>query len=85
MAFKTILPTEIHENVFDQIKLGMPLLTAESDGKINTMTVNWGQMGYLWNRCVTTIYVRPSAIPCRFSKQPAATACALWGKNTLPR
>jgi len=59
MAFKTILPTEIHENVFDQIKLGMPLLTAESDGKINTMTVNWGQMGYLWNRCVTTIYVRP--------------------------
>lgn len=59
MSFKTIPATELTQNVFDFIKLGMPLLTAESGGKLNTMTVNWGQMGYLWNRCVTTVYVRP--------------------------
>ncbi len=59
MAFKVIQPNQMEENVFDKIKLGMPLLTAESGGKANTMTVNWGQMGYLWNKCVTTIYLRP--------------------------
>ena len=59
MGFTTIPATALKENVFDQIKLGMPLLTAESGGRCNTMTVNWGEMGYLWNRCVTTIFVRP--------------------------
>lgn len=59
MALTEILPTAIPGNVFDTIKLGMPLLSAEHDGRVNTMTVNWGQMGYLWNRCVTTVYVRP--------------------------
>lgn len=59
MAFVTIAPTELRENVFDQIKLGMPLLTVSDGIKTNTMTVNWGEMGYLWNRCVTTVFVRP--------------------------
>lgn len=59
MSFQAIHPTALRENVFDFIRLGMPLLSAEHDGRLNTMTVNWGQMGYLWNRCVTTVYVRP--------------------------
>lgn len=59
MGFKTVLPYELKENVFDFIKKGCPLLSSECDGKLNTMTVNWGQMGYLWNKCVTTVYVRP--------------------------
>ena len=58
MGFKAVLPYELKENVFDFIKKGWPLLSSESDGKLNTMTVNWGQMGYLWNKCVTTVYVR---------------------------
>lgn len=59
MDFQTIAPSELDHNLFDWIKLGMPLLTAKSETGLNTMTVNWAQMGYLWNRCVTTVYVRP--------------------------
>jgi len=59
MSFKSVCPNELNDNVFDLIKKGCPLLSSESDGRLNTMTVNWGQMGYLWNKNVATVYVRP--------------------------
>lgn len=41
------------------------LLTAGSIDHFNTMTINWGMIGNLWNKEVITCYVRPS----RFTKQ----------------
>ena len=37
MGFKTVLPYELKENVFDFIKKGCPLLSSECDGKLNTV------------------------------------------------
>ena len=31
------------------------LITAEKDGKVNTMTASWGGMGILWNKKVAFI------------------------------
>ena len=56
---KIINPNQMNQNVFDLIGNGWPLLCAEHGGKINTMTVSWGQMGVLWNKNVATVYVRP--------------------------
>ena len=36
------------------------LLTAEAEGKVNTMTVSWGALGTLWGNPTATVYVRES-------------------------
>ncbi|MBK5239934.1 flavin reductase family protein [Clostridium sp.] len=35
-------------------------LTVKSGGKINTMTISWGNVGYEWNRPIFTVLVRKS-------------------------
>lgn len=35
-------------------------LTTAADGKINTMTIGWGSIGYMWKRPVFTVMVRTS-------------------------
>ena len=39
------------------------LLAARKDGKFNTMTIGWGELGTLWNKDVITVYVKP----CRYT------------------
>ena len=34
------------------------LLTTKADGKVNTMTVSWGELGIDWAKPVFTVYVR---------------------------
>ncbi len=41
------------------------LLTTAVDGKVNTMTIGWGTLGYDWSRPVFIAYVRES----RYTKQ----------------
>jgi flavin reductase (DIM6/NTAB) family NADH-FMN oxidoreductase RutF len=47
----------------DQVlsRLSTGAFVTVSDGKrLNTMTIAWGSIGFLWNRPVFTLYVRPS-------------------------
>jgi len=41
------------------------LVTAESDGKINTMTVAWGAFGNVWWKKTVILYIRPQ----RYTKE----------------
>ena len=41
------------------------LITAEKDGKVNTMTASWGGVGVLWNKKVAYIFIRPQ----RYTKE----------------
>lgn len=36
------------------------LVTAEKDGKVNTLTASWGALGSLWRKKVAMIFIRPS-------------------------
>ncbi|MEG1448291.1 MAG: flavin reductase family protein [Oscillospiraceae bacterium] len=38
----------------------LALLTVKNGDKINTMTIGWGSIGYIWKKDVLEIYVRPS-------------------------
>lgn len=58
MAFYEITPRELHEDVFRAFREGF-LLTAESGGKVNTMTVGWGALGVMWGKDVMITSVRP--------------------------
>lgn len=44
------------------------LVTAEKDGKANTLTASWGGLGSLWRRKVAFIFIRPSRYTDEFIK-----------------
>lgn len=63
--FKEITPIEFNENTFKIIGKDAMLITAEKDGKVNTMTASWGGLGVLWSMDVVFIFVRPQ----RYTKE----------------
>lgn len=56
---KTIAAQQITDNFIDIIGREWMLVTSGTPGHFNTMTASWGGAGYLWNRPVATIFVRP--------------------------
>lgn len=62
--FKKINFQEIPFSSFD-LKNKWVLITAEKDGKVNTMTASWGGFGIMWNKEVAFVVIRPQ----RFTKE----------------
>ena len=61
---KTIIMEKIdikrlNDNVFDLIGKEWILITAGSCDHFNMMTASWGCLGWLWNKPVAVIFVRP--------------------------
>ncbi len=52
-------------NPFKKIGNDWCAITAEKDGKVNTMTASWGGVGVLWGKNVATIYIRDT----RYTKE----------------
>ncbi len=46
-------------NVFNTIGNEWMLITAENEGRVNTMTASWGMLGYLWGKPVISCFIRP--------------------------
>ena len=65
MSFKEIKPEELRKNPFQMIGKEWLLVTAEKDGKANTMTASWGGVGVMWGRNVAFIVIRPQ----RYTKE----------------
>ncbi|KAB3534873.1 flavin reductase family protein [Alkaliphilus pronyensis] len=64
-SFREIKPEEIEKNPFHAIGKDWMLITAEKDGKVNTMTAAWGGLGVMWNKNVAYIVIRPQ----RYTKE----------------
>ncbi len=62
---KTINPDEMKDNTIKMISKDWMLVTVEKDGFVNPMTASWGGIGFLWNKPVATIYLRPT----RYTKE----------------
>ncbi|KHD14647.1 flavin reductase family protein [Clostridium butyricum] len=62
---KEIKHENFQENAFEMIGKDWLLITAEKDGKVNTMTASWGGVGVLWNKKVAYIFIRPQ----RYTKE----------------
>ena len=50
---------KLNENFVKIIHQDWAVLTVAGPEKTNAMTVNWVQIGWLWNKPVVTVYVRP--------------------------
>lgn len=53
----------------NDIQSNWMLVTAEKDGKVNTLTASWGALGSLWRKKVAFIFIRPSRYTNDFLKE----------------
>ncbi|MEG0388809.1 MAG: flavin reductase family protein, partial [Niameybacter sp.] len=51
-SFISIQPEALEKNPFQLIGKDWMLVTAEADGKANTMTASWGGLGVMWGKNV---------------------------------
>ncbi len=58
-VFQPVDPKDVDDGAYTFNGMSM-LITAEKDGKVNSMTASWGGVGYLWNKRVVFIFVRES-------------------------
>ena len=65
MKFEKIDKTKENINPFQRIGQDWMLISAEREGKVNTMTASWGMMGVFWGKNVVTVGIRPQ----RFTKE----------------
>ncbi|WRS26638.1 flavin reductase [Oscillospiraceae bacterium MB08-C2-2] len=57
--FQKIDPKEMPGNAIQRIGDDWMLITTKRGEEINTMTANWGGMGFLWHKPVVFLFVRP--------------------------
>lgn len=63
-TFKEINAKDLKFTPFD-LKNEWMLVTAEKDGKVNTLTASWGGLGIMWNKEVAFVVIRPQ----RYTKE----------------
>ncbi len=59
MDYVDLRYNELSKEMFDQLRIGTFLTTKYKD-KVNTMTIAWGGINYVWNKPVFVAYVRYS-------------------------
>ncbi|MGE4268293.1 MAG: flavin reductase [Deferribacterales bacterium] len=64
-TFQQIKPEDFNQSPFRIIGKDWMLVTAEKDGRANSMTASWGGLGVMWGKNVAFIVVRKS----RFTKE----------------
>ncbi len=57
--FIEISPTDFLVSPFKLIGKDWMLITAEAEGKCNTMTASWGGLGVMWGKNVSFVVIRP--------------------------
>lgn len=57
--YKDVPLEKVAGKILDQLKNGA-FLTVKSGDKVNTMTIGWGTIGYLWHKPICIVMVRPS-------------------------
>lgn len=57
--FKSIQYNEMSKEMLEQLQRGA-FLTVKTEDKLNTMTIGWGSLGFIWNKPVLMVMVRYS-------------------------
>ena len=69
------------EDVFELIGKEWMLVTAGTVEKHNTMTASWGGLGYLWNKPVAFVFVRPERYTHEFLEQEPLMTLSFYGEE----
>ena len=57
---------DLKENFFEAIGKEWMLVTVGTKEKFNTMTASWGGIGWLWNKPVAFVFIRPERYTYEF-------------------
>jgi len=68
-GFRKISYSEFNEEAIKLIGDEWMLVTAGTTGNYNMMTANWGGLGWLWNKPVAFIFVRPQRHTFQFTER----------------
>lgn len=60
---------ELNDNFFEAIGEEWMLVTAGTVGHFNLMTASWGGIGWLWNKPVAFVFIRPERYTYEFAEQ----------------
>lgn len=72
----------LNENFSEILSSEWALVSAGNKTSFNTMTVSWGGIGYLWNKNVVHIYIRPQRYTYEFiENNDYFTLCFLGEEN----
>lgn len=66
---KAIEIKDLNENFFQTIGKEWMLVTAGTPEHFNTMTASWGGIGWLWNKPVVFVFIRPERYTYQFMEQ----------------
>lgn len=66
ITMKKTDPKDFNENVFQAIGHEWMLVTSGTPDHFNMLTASWGGLGYLWNRNVAFIFIRPERYTFEF-------------------
>ena len=78
---KEIKPEELTKNPFHMIGQEWMLVTAEKDGKVNTMTASWGGVGIMWGKPVAYVFIRPQRYTKEFVDREDTFTISVLGKE----
>ena len=80
-GFETIEAGKLSENFIRLIGQEWMLVTAGESGRFNTMTASWGGIGYLWNKPVAFVFIRPQRYTFGFMEAQDGFTLSFLGEN----
>lgn len=82
---KEINVKELKDNFFEAIGKEWMLVTAGTADSYNLMTASWGGIGWLWNKPVAFVFVRPERYTYEFAEQSDTMTLSFLGMDKEAR
>lgn len=76
-----IEPSKLTENFFETMANEWMLIAAGDKEKFNVMTASWGGIGYLWNKPVVYVFIRPERYTFEFIEKKDLFTISFLGKD----
>ena len=76
---------DLNDNVFETIGKEWMLVTAGNEEKFNMMTASWGCLGWLWNKPVAVVFIRPERYTHQFIEENDTLTLQFLGNSEKAR
>lgn len=80
-GFELVEARQIDENLIRMIGQDWMLVTAGEKEQFNTMTASWGGAGYLWNKPVAFVFIRPQRYTFGFMEKQEGFTLSFLGEE----
>lgn len=82
---RKIDPSQLTDNFFEVIGKEWMLITSGTQEHFNMMTASWGGIGWLWNKPVAFIFVRPERYTFNLIEENSKITLSFLGKSKQAR